>query len=162
MDKLFKNPSTSNVLLAAFVGVSLVVATAVASGGFGRGKPAQILNTAVIPPVQKTASPTKESKTVLPPAAKTKAAIRTSVTERANLPAAADVSAATINNNTLNTNTAAANSTSTAAVMHFSVSGGEGDDGGSDDGNYPAALNQNAANSTAATRYENYSRYDDN
>lgn len=143
MGKFLKNFKSPNALLAIFIGVSLVVFTAVASGSFHHSSDGGILQNAPIQTQQHQAAPLTENHAALQSARKGKTAAQSQTVKRADISAisgSADTETKIPNSfpvtvtstPVLTNNNAGANLTS-ATTTHFSVSGGGGDDGSWDD-----------------------------
>lgn len=128
MGKFLKNFKSPNALLAVFIGASLVVFTAAASGSFHRSSDGGVSLKAPIQTQQQQAVPATENQDTLQSAREGKSIVQSQTIERADIPAIS------INNN------AGTNSTS-ATTTHFSVSKSGGDDGSWDDNKSGATIN---------------------
>lgn len=132
MDKIFKSLKSPNVLLATFIGVSLIVFTAALSGSLRRTSKQEVSQITPVQTRQQQAVLATENHGVPKPAtkAKTTTIALPQIEERANIPSAG---------NFTRTETEAPNSLTFAPVMatatatRFSVSGVSGDDGSGGD-----------------------------
>jgi hypothetical protein len=132
MDKIFKNLKSPNVLLAVFIGVSLIVSTAVASGSLRRTSKPEVSQITPVQMQQQQAALVTENQGAPKPAtkAKTTTVALPQKEEDVNIPSLG---------NSIHTETGAVNSlnlapvTATTTTTHFSVSGVSGDNGNGDE-----------------------------
>jgi hypothetical protein len=133
MDKIFKSLKSPNVLLATFIGASLIVSTAAASGSLRRTSKHEVSQITPVQTRQQQAVLATEDQGVPKPATKAKATtIALPQTEEGvNIPSSGNSNYSEIGAaNSLNF----APVTATATTTHFSVSGVSGDDGNGDEG----------------------------